>query len=44
MTDVALSPQSRQQANQVTAQAMRRRLLITLAAAVVLIGGSWLTL
>jgi hypothetical protein len=44
MTDEALSPQSRQQANQVTAQAMRRRLLVTLAAAVVLIGGGWLTL
>jgi uncharacterized coiled-coil protein SlyX len=34
----------RQQADQVTAQAMRRRLFITLAAAVVLIGGGWLTL
>jgi uncharacterized coiled-coil protein SlyX len=44
MTDEAPSPQSRQQANQVTAQAMRRRLLITLAAGVVLIGGGWLTL
>ena len=44
MTDEALSSQSRQQADQVTAQAVRRRLLITLAAAVVLIGGGWLTL
>jgi uncharacterized coiled-coil protein SlyX len=44
MTDEALSPQSRQQADQVTAQAVRRRLLITLAAAVVLIGRGWLTL
>jgi hypothetical protein len=44
MADEALSPQGRQQADQVTAQAMRRRLLITLAAAVVLIGGGWLTL
>ena len=40
MTDEALSPQGRQQAD----QAMRQRLLITLAAAVVLIGGGWLTL
>jgi uncharacterized coiled-coil protein SlyX len=45
MTDEALSPQSRQQANQVTDRAVRRRLLITLAAGVVLIGGGgWLTL
>jgi len=44
VTDEALSSQSRQQADQVTAQAVRRRLLITLAAAVVLIGGGWLTL
>ena len=44
MTDEALTPQGRQQADQVTTQAMRRRLLITLAAAVVLIGGGWLTL
>jgi hypothetical protein len=44
MADEALSPQGRQQADQVTAQAMRRRLLITLAAAGVLIGGGWLTL
>jgi uncharacterized coiled-coil protein SlyX len=44
MTDEALSPQSWQQAKQVTAQAMRRRLLLTFAAAVVLIGGGWLTL
>jgi uncharacterized coiled-coil protein SlyX len=44
MTDEALSQQSRQQANQVIAQAMRRRLLITLAAGAVLIGGGWLTL
>jgi uncharacterized coiled-coil protein SlyX len=44
MTDEALSPQSRQQADQVTAQAVRRRLLITFGAAVVLIGGGWLTL
>ncbi len=44
MTDEALSPQGRQQADQMTAQAMRWRFLITLAAAVVLIGGGWLTL
>ena len=44
MTDEAISPQGRQQADQVTARAMRRRLLITLAAGVVLIGGGWLTL
>ena len=44
MADEALSPQGRQRADQVTAQAMRRRLLITLAAALVLIGGGWLTL
>ena len=44
MADEVLSPQSRQQADQVTAQAMRRRLLLTLAAAFVLIGGGWLTL
>src|SRR5882724_10112475 len=44
MTDEALSPQGRQQADQVTAQAMRWRLLITLAAVVVFIGGGWLTL
>jgi septal ring factor EnvC (AmiA/AmiB activator) len=40
MTDEAPTPQGRQQAD----QAMRQRLLITLAAAVVLIGGGWLTL
>ncbi len=44
MADEAISPQGRQQADQATAQAMRRRLLITLAAALVLIGGGWLTL
>ena len=44
MADEALSPQGRQQADQVTAQVMRRRLLVTLAAALVLIGGGWLTL
>ena len=44
MADEVLSPQSWQQADQVTAQAMRRRLLLTLAAAFVLIGGGWLTL
>ena len=44
MTDEALTPQGRQQADQVTTQAMRWRLLITLAAAVLLIGGGWLTL
>ena len=40
MTDEAPTPQGRQQAD----QDMRQRLLITLAAAVVLIGGGWLTL
>jgi septal ring factor EnvC (AmiA/AmiB activator) len=40
MADEVLSLQGRQQA----AQAMRRRLVITLVAAVVLIGGGWLTL
>jgi uncharacterized coiled-coil protein SlyX len=40
MTDEALTPQSRQQAT----QAMRRRLAITLAAALVLVGGGWITL
>jgi len=40
MTDEALSLQGRQQA----AQAMRRRLVITLVAALVLIGGGWITL
>jgi hypothetical protein len=44
MADETLSPQGRQQADQATAQAMRRRLLITLAAAFVLIGGGWSTL
>jgi uncharacterized coiled-coil protein SlyX len=44
MTDEAPTPQRRQQAAQVTAQAMRQRLLITLGAAVVPIGGGWLTL
>jgi uncharacterized coiled-coil protein SlyX len=39
---MALSPEK--QSDQVAAQAMRRRLLITLAAAVVLIGAGWLTL
>jgi hypothetical protein len=42
MSDDALSSQGQQQADQVTARAMRRRLLITLAAAAVLIGGGWL--
>jgi len=40
MTDGALSLQGQQQA----AQAMRRRLVITLVAALVLIGGGWITL
>ena len=40
MADEVLSLQGRQQA----AQAMRRRLVITLVPAVVLIGGGWLTL
>ena len=44
MADVALSPQGRQQADRATVQAMRQRLLITLAAALVLIGGGWITL
>jgi len=40
MADEALSLQGRQQ----DAQAMRRRLAITLAAALVLVGGGWITL
>jgi uncharacterized coiled-coil protein SlyX len=40
ITDEALTPQSRQQAT----QAVRRRLAITLAAALVLVGGGWITL
>jgi uncharacterized coiled-coil protein SlyX len=40
MTDEALTPQSRQQAT----RAVRRRLAITLAAALVLVGGGWITL
>jgi uncharacterized coiled-coil protein SlyX len=40
MADEALSPQGRQQ----SAQAMRRRMVITLVAAAVLIGGGWITL
>ena len=44
MTDEPLSPQGRQQADQVTAQAMRRRLVITLVAALVLVGAGWIAL
>ena len=44
MTDEPLSPQGRQQADQVTAQAMRRRLVIILVAALVLVGAGWITL
>jgi uncharacterized coiled-coil protein SlyX len=44
MADEMLSLQGRQQADQVTAQAMRRRLVITLVAALVLIGAGWITL
>ena len=44
MADEMLSLQGRQQADQVTAQAIRRRLAITLVAALVLIGAGWITL
>ena len=44
MADEAISLQSRQQAEQETAQAMRRRLVITLVAALLLIGAGWITL
>jgi uncharacterized coiled-coil protein SlyX len=44
MADGALSPQGRQQVDQATAQAMRRRLVITLVAALVLVCVGWITL